>query len=1351
MGNSQRVREEIKLIYNEFSNRDGNKVYLVGYGDARDKKTGEPSARSWFSAKRVGARSIALWEQGPQHLREAWLKQESHRAARLDGKKAKTEARGTGNKETTEVQGAVKKAGEELDKEAKLEELEAARKAATASSFARTHATSSASSAIATVEFPAEVPKKRGRGRPRKIRSPPQIASPNPTTPFDTTQRAPRSFTRTTSAPRGPSPQVRPTQHSRESLEGALYFSQATPAASNQNTAPTSFPSPLRATSSFRDTGIVPESEPEDELDLQPSASYVPTTQDTVGTSQSASSPQRQPNPSTYEVMKITTSTAIYLLTHHSQSTAVFTPQEEQPPSPSPSIPETEPEVDSTPQHELVEETFFEIDHEAQQQLESQQEIPDTFETGHTLSTLEGPFVHEASHSTQEKLADATTGSSVRTVLSTTQDEHPIASRTASSQRSEQRHNVLTSQTDSTHTSTDSSRQGPVQSDPHLGFETSSGLVVTHSQPFSTQEQHAQIPVSDPISSTQEQHSESIPARSERQSNSLHHLLHHEPSQEPSSLSHTSVEDPSPVPAPPRQSPGTLETNGDAPPRLETPRSSDFLSVVMNTEQVKGEPVDPEHDRILKEVEAAKLQRIEARKKRLALEAEKQEEKPEENSSFAQSNALEKTRNLEQLVASEAGTRSPSTIPDRLPAPRQATSLRTVATSTPASMRLAAQDTSSHLVNYEAEATSIGPEDVDMHDLQQSDDSDDESILNDELGLQEQEYIVPLEIHGRQADEYRRVSKELSELRASLIRDSQDAQSKIESIFKRLRGLETHLELMQGRNQATQPNDDQSAHDKRAAQNTLSESVKFRFLHALLLKLQARDLHVIILIEDEENTRLFEIVESFLRGAGFSFESPTTGHIHAATEGPGNEKELLETTILGSTSSRVLREAHLIVCLDGRQQATEIRKKQWARKADGSSVPMLHLVIPRTIGHIDLYLSTRPNAQKRLENMIATLSQFYHQGNIGHAFDDVRLDRSFYIDFADQVVSFLLPSQDEPALSEWPLPAIGSIKDDIEYLSQRSLDAEGPVSPVLGSNAAGKRPLLQVDDRDDPAKKMRFTPQPPAHASTSHVSDSAPGASSSAEQRSHWWKQEALRKDDVLKDFTARQGLYEKTREANRALQDDVERLSAKISELEAQNVRAREQLSLKVSDNVELLKENKGLREANLSSDDEKIRRISELEEKLAQAEKEKNTAVASKKSTESTLDYVKEQRQTLQTECTAMAQNLEEVQKELAKWKRAEHAQTLLPAFHERQAKQQSNQVALLKEKLTTAERLLEGKTRQYEKLKAENERVRMTRGVGGGTRAASVGARTPRPGSRAASPLPNGRDRVANLRNG
>lgn len=1086
------------------------------------------------------------------------------------------------------------------------------------------------------------------------------------------------------------------------------------------------------------------------------------------------------------------------------------------------SIPETDADADLTFTEEDTTEqiTLFEDEPESQTQVRSQPEIADTLApTVISISTDQESQIHQFESSTQEEFANALQStaqasltredlagtrsedasqniseeSPVREIPSTTQKQQdlrpptpvteiePICERLVNEDR-----------TAPANPSTDSLSQPALHSFREASLHRLDERLVTPSpepriedwlhlqsslSAHPSEEQHAQFVPSNPALSTQQDSADPQTALDQRSDTGRRNSRHDSSQDSPPKLCEDPAEDSLLVIPPPQQSLGTSDTRSNAPPRPQTPVSPSILAIMSSAENASPS-AEEIMARRMAEADAEAAEKMDKIIKERELQRKRRRETRERELERAQSEALEKTPSLEEQAAqaargleqrsvqaiTETGTRSPSTIPSHVVAPQMPTSLRTVATSASNASPLAAQAAGGDggfgnaAVEMAAKSAPYVPDDVDMDEAQYSnDDGEDESLLNDDVQLQAHEYIVPLPIYGRQADSYRNQCKELPGLFDEFAKDPQKLQQEIESRFSKLRAIETHIDQVWTGNTTSQPHDDQRTRDQHLVQWSYDFSIKFKFLKALLSKLQERDLHVILLIEKEENVALFKITESFLRGIEFSFQSPETGVSYAATAEPGKAKPRLDITILPSTSTRVVREAHLIVCLDGKPNMTEVRKKPWALNSNRSEVPLLHLVIPRTIGHIDHYLSARIGTKRKLRAIVATLSQWTSEGEIGHAVNYVP-PRAFEVQFADQLVQYLLPSAEEPPLSEWPLPAIGSIKDIIEYQTSQPLESQTTGSPVPGSVAAGKRPLIQDELGDDQAKRMRFTPQPPTQMDTSHISNSTPGSSLPMEQQRDWWKQEAQRLSEELNDWRKRQHQYEDMRQSYRLVQDAKDSAERKFATLEDRFTKLRDQHAASTAEVASLRAQLDEHRSLPTLSDDDKVLLIASknieldnLKDDLAKQAKSVQDATDSKKYAETARDYVQDRFREAQNEATLARQENQTLKEENARLVRTQHAVPVKAQHQVRQEQLLASENARLKNQVGIMKKQVQVLSQDKERAKAEKEQMRTTRGVGAGTRAASVGARTPRPGSRAASPLPNGRDRLANLRNG
>lgn len=187
-----------------------------------------------------------------------------------------------------------------------------------------------------------------------------------------------------------------------------------------------------------------------------------------------------------------------------------------------------------------------------------------------------------------------------------------------------------------------------------------------------------------------------------------------------------------------------------------------------------------------------------------------------------------------------------------------------------------------------------------------------------------------------------------------------------------------------------------------------------------------------------------------------------------------------------------------------------------------------------------------------------------------------------------------------------------------------------------------------------------------------------------------------------------------------------------------------KSRLEQKVADYQELQGRYNELQSVSLLSDDEKITKIARLEKELVDAKGAEQAALKKVQGTDSMLDYTKEQYRLAQESASTYKEQVDTLTAELevARRKASGEATELKKLHLDRSFATVKGQC----EKLRTEKKLLEKVLHAKEE---EIARLKNSRSMGVGTRAQSVGPKTPRPGSRAASPLP--RDRVSNLRNG
>ncbi|PVI04382.1 hypothetical protein DM02DRAFT_669194 [Periconia macrospinosa] len=830
-------------------------------------------------------------------------------------------------------------------------------------------------------------------------------------------------------------------------------------------------------------------------------------------------------------------------------------------------------------------------------------------------------------------------------------------------------------------------------------------------------EQFAQPIPADNYSTTQQDGTPVILPTVEKDYSSPHQLTsrsrHDSSQQSPEVVDLTTTPSPAP-PKPPADSLGTLSSN--APPRPRTP-----------TALMEG--FEDEVKKVFSEQRSA--------------------------NSFTPTRRL-----LQSSLFDGSDTRSPSAIPAERPLGSQVqTSLRTVVMASNATvegeMGLAEQKAESNSAVHETidsdsiPLISTAPASVDNEELSESDDT--ESLLNDDLNLQPGEYVVPLPMEGRQVNIYKDEFRNNREVVESFLAepDKFDDFNKVEDIFRRLLAIETHVDLLYSEPSPTQSDGSDGASSTQCqhqVQWSCENSIKFKFLGLLLDALRNRSMNIVLAIE-KDNKRLFTITENFLRGSFVNFKIPSCNTQSDPAKATSNHV----VTVISIEENPVVQPPDLVILLDGCFDAEQIRGRKWALNPAKAPIPIIHLVIPRAIGHIERYVSKTLGPRERLHTALATLSQFQEDMLLARALHSHELSPH---QVAQAVASFFTSAQ-----QQWPLPLIGSIKDMVEFQSQ--LSQEAITSPEWQSSSL-KRSL--GDEQSDPAKRMRFTPQPQDTQTqgqineTTHISDSIPGTAaevSNLQKQLEDSKQEAKNERNLRralqkqhkeehKIWDLQQTRYEEFSRTYGSLKKEKEAAETRLEAAARTEANLREQLTTQKNENTAMQSTLKELQTLHLQSEDEKVAQITRLNQELEAAKESEKRAIKSKASSERDLEYIKDQYQQAQTAAREAQEANEELKKQLdaATRRDPEKIYNLAELHYQRQEK-------LLGRKEEANLALIEMLKKQLATKEEENVRLKAARGVGAGTRAQSVGART-RPSSRAASPLPGNRDRLANLRN-
>jgi hypothetical protein len=608
----------------------------------------------------------------------------------------------------------------------------------------------------------------------------------------------------------------------------------------------------------------------------------------------------------------------------------------------------------------------------------------------------------------------------------------------------------------------------PVNDDTSCNTERRNSTVTSQplyclEQSVASREQNAQLVVSSADLSPQDDTAENIRLTIEVDHTSVQNSpdSRHDSSQETPQRHWQSVDSSSsPIASPPSHSFGTLSQN--VPLRPLTPRGSSASYRTMTDTSATEKRIREQMDELAAKhlAENPFTPRFQ-RKPRSTLTPTPASETPASISPVAP----RRINAVPSVNVTLDGTRSPSTVPDRSPAPQAPTSLRTVALANSreqatgeaqkeplpgVSAGTGPRAEHAEFVAAVAAAAAVSKpkvpseEPMQIDDEESSDIDDDGSVLNDDLQLDSEEYIVPLFIEGRQNDMYLSYIKDNRELLDDFLKDSQNFEpiAKVEEVLSRMRAIETHMDLVYAEAESASRKDIESA-----ARFGVENSAKFKFLHAFFLSLRDENKHI-VLVTEQDNDALFSILETFCKANLFNFNMPTK-RVRASSEcSEGN----LSITIFPSTASPITRAADLIICLDGVQSATKIRQKNWAMAS--GPVPILHLVLPRSIGHIERYMSSTLDSRERMNTIIASLAQM--RPDIGKPIDE---DTPRASTAAKEVANWIMVGEEDSAMT-WPLPSIGSVKAVIEFQTQRS-----PVSSGSSVAERTKRPLVSSVDK----------------------------------------------------------------------------------------------------------------------------------------------------------------------------------------------------------------------------------------------------------------------------------------------
>lgn len=623
----------------------------------------------------------------------------------------------------------------------------------------------------------------------------------------------------------------------------------------------------------------------------------------------------------------------------------------------------------------------------------------------------------------------------------------------------------------------DEARAAAVSQQPPPSSEESSG----------SREQNAQLVPSSTYSDTQEEAigrvRETVEIDIADASRSKHSIpcSRHDSSQEtPERYLGSGERSSSPIPHPPSYSLRALDSN--IPPRPVSPVLTSSLSKM--AESTAEKPSEQAARRLAEIMGTDRRERRRSRASQSSVAA---------TTSAAVNDAASQSNNalvLPSINISAEGTRSPSTVPDRSPAPPAnaplgtvpaASSLRSVAFANKVTEPLMIEsllpkpktvdkppaektdDLATAVIAAAARSVPAAPSSPMVHDgvenlnevdatheIDDMDDyeDDDEDPYDDELKLDDEEYIVPLYIEGRQRDTYTEYIKQKEELLNEVLVHGPAPIEKLDEVERALtylKAVETHPDLTYAEAESATGSELNSLADvQHGAQFGIDNSVKFKFLGQLLNSSRDKMMHVVILL-DQDNDALFNILKTFLVAGHYNFRLPTKPSQSTASP------DSLSITVFPKSMTPVLPAVNLIICLDGVQNAAQARQKK--APAAGKIIPVLHLVIPQTVGHLERYMLPTTDRRTRIETILAGLARAQAGNEVGNAID---IDTPSAGEAAQMITSWLFPDEGQES-TEWPLPSIGSAKSLIEWDATQQSVRSAASSPAPERT---KRPLV---------------------------------------------------------------------------------------------------------------------------------------------------------------------------------------------------------------------------------------------------------------------------------------------------
>ncbi|KAG8628368.1 hypothetical protein KVT40_004241 [Elsinoe batatas] len=626
-----------------------------------------------------------------------------------------------------------------------------------------------------------------------------------------------------------------------------------------------------------------------------------------------------------------------------------------------------------------------------------------------------------------------------------------------------------------------------------------------------------------------------------------------------------------------------------------------------------------------------------------------------------------------------------------------------------------------------------------QHQLAQTTNSSDDTNMDHSTDISTtNEFLVPIFFLGGQRDMYKQsIGWErtfIDQFLGQSWPENSPMYDKAQMLVSKLHNLESHPDLL---NEESFTQAQISSEQKAEWDN--STSTKFRFLHELLVGLVDQNTHIVI---DVAQGRLLDVLDNFL--TGLHVEHVTVGSGDKLSQNTGLKVSLLPKHV----STNNIPAVDLVIGFEGSITLIEEERKSFRTRADGTVAPLLYLVIPKTVEHVERYLREDPYATMSSSRRLAILIE-----NAGLLRNEAGLRQIHDQDSQNCAVSIVSWLLDGHASSDWPLDGMPDLTLKDPTSESQATTASESTQPVPASTSS-KRSL---DDTVSPAAKKARVDGPPSSAldMPSTINPSALSLSGVTDSN------HALAASEYISDLANLRAEHEATESALRGeLSALARRLGEHITALEELQYRHEDMRTELVKTRVErdeaytkaatataqsssrdsIITKVKTERdtykmqaeEAKAALHSHVVPELAEMEKlkaRLEEAEKDKTKLEGRVESARKEAEYVRSLYQDASSRAMDMADEQSEMQKKVADLER----RASVAAQQARLASKDSANQTLRKEirklrlEVMDRERVLKAKDEEIARLK-EKERGRM------GTRGGSV----PRSPGRLGSPM-------------